>query len=262
MKHLISILLTFCALFNANAQSASELCESGRKAFVIGNFEEAKAYLTKAANMGEAKACGLLGLGYMSGCFESGRDLRSALQWATKGYSNSMLNPEPTCMGVLGMLGTATAESKKDWIENLPFLEHAYSHGFSPSNIGNLISVCYLLKGDKEKASEWAKKIQDIEKDEEDKDQYYMASAILSKIYLDKKDYSNALATARDAAVEGNPIAQYVMGRCQIKMDIFPEVGKRRVREAALYEYSPLVDINAFDEEIQKYYNSIKDKKF
>lgn len=262
MKRILSFFLFTCILLSTCAQSAFDLCETGRKAFVVGNFEEAKVYLTKAATMGEAKACGLLGLGYMSGCFESGQDLKTALQWVTKGYSNSMLNPEPTCMGVLGMLGTATANSKKDWIENLPFLEHAYTNGFTPSYIGNLISVCYLLKGDKDKAQEWATKIQEIEKNEEEKYQYFMASAILSKIYLEKKDYSNALAAARDAAVEGNPIAQYVMGRCQINLNIYPEIGRKRVKEAALYEYSTLVDINVFDEEIQKYYNSIRNKKF
>ncbi len=262
MKRILSFCMFVCITLCTYAQSASELCESGRRAFAVGNFEEAKVYLQKAANMGSSMACGLLGLGYISGCYESGQDLQSALSWATKGCSISMLDPDPTCMGVIGMLGTVTAENKKDWIENLKFLEYAYTNGFGPSHLGNLISVCYLLKGDIAKAQEWATKIQEIEKDEEDKDNYYMSSAILSKIMLDNKDYMNALMTARDAAVDGNPIAQYVMGRCQIQLDIYPEVGQQRVKNAALYDYSPISDINAFDEEIQKYYDSIKNKRF
>lgn len=262
MKRIFSILIFAIFFLFSYGQSASELCETGRKAFTIGNYEEAKAYLTKAANLGDTKACGLLAIGYMSGTFESGRDLQSALKWASTGYSHSLLNPEPACVGVIGWLGTTTANSKKEWIENVNLLEYAYTHGFSAPHIGNLISVCYLLKGDKTLAKEWALKIQEIEQNEEIKDDYYMASAILAKIMFDSKDYTNALVAARDAAINDNPIAMYVMGRCQIKLNIYPEVGQQRVRNAALYDYSPFFDIKAFDEEIQKYYNSIKNKKF
>lgn len=263
MKRILSFYIFVCITLCTYAQSASELCESGRKEFAVGNFEGAKVYLQKAANMGNSKACGLLGLGYMTGCYESGRDLQLAHSWATKGYSISMSDPDPTCAGVIGMIGTATAKNKKDWIKNLNVLEYAYTNGFSSSHIGNLISVCYLLKGDRAKAQEWATKIREIERDEEDKHNYYMSTAILSKIMLDNKDYMNALGTARDAAFDGNPIAQYVMGRCQIKLHIDPAAGQQRVKKAAFYDYnSPILDINAFDDEIQKYYNSIKNKRF
>lgn len=258
MKRIIFFIFSICVIISSYAQSASELCETGRKAYLNGNYEEALVYLQKAADIGSPQACGLLGIGYMYGEFGGVQDLSTAFKWAGKGYTLSQDNPDPISIGVLGILGTALADSNDKWVENLNLLEYAYSHDFSPSYIGNLISTCYLLKGDKIKAKEWASKIRDKEVDAEDRDDYYMASAIIAKILMDSGDYFNAMDASRDAASYGNPLALYVMGRCQIEMDVFPQIGKQRVKNAALYDYSPVVDIKAFDAEIQKYYNSIK----
>lgn len=262
MKRVFTLLLSICMTLSCLAQSAVDLCETGRQAFADGKFEEAKVYLTKAANMGNAKACGLLGLGYMSGLFHSGEDLNAAIRWANYGYTCNLIKPDPVCVGVIGLLGTSMAQNKKGWIDHMDLLEYAYENGFDSSNIGNRISVCYLLKGNKDKAMEWASRIKSIESKEDNKDDYYMSSAIISKIYLDRKDYANAIIEARDAAVYGNPIALYVMGKSQIKTDLYPAIGQNRVREAAQYDYNLISDINVFADEIQKYYNSIRNKKF
>lgn len=241
----------------------AEIGELGRRAFSQGRYQEAKDYLLKAANKKDPEACGYLGMGYMYGAFDEGQDLNKAMKWAQTGYYNSMPNPNGLCTGVMGIIGTTLAENKKQWLENLDYLEYAYDNGFPSSSIGNLISVSYLLKGDEKKAEDWARKIMALEETEEDKDDYYMASAILGKIQMDHKDYMNASVTVRNAASEGgNPLAEYVMGKCQIKMDIFPEVGQERVKAAATYDYYPAIDIKVFDDEIQKYYKSVKDKEF
>lgn len=257
MKKFFCLLISIIVGINCMmAQSLDELLQRGANAFVNGNYIEAKVYLEKAADMGSYTACGMLALGYMSGGFPEGQDLSMALRYATKGSYMK----DPTSLGALGMLGFHLAESKKDVVENIEFLDMAYEKGFSSPSVGNLICASYIVKGDKKTAEEWANKI--ISKEREDSSDFLMAKALLSKIQMDNKDFAAAMITAKNSANDGNPIAMYVLGRCLIKLGIQPENGRKLVKKAAMYDYVLFEDIKAFDEEIQKYYSSIISKKF
>ncbi len=259
MKRIILLLISavFC-LGITYAQTAEDLLQKGAYAIGDENYEEAKLYFEKAAELGSGEACGFLAVGYLHGIYEGGRNLSLASQWATKGAAKK----DGTSTYALGIMNFYMADSKKEKAESLDLLLFGYNNGAPAAYVGNLIAVCYLLKGKREDAKNWATIIKDKEKDEEDKDDYYTASAILAKILLDEKDYTSAMVEGLDAAKYGDPLAQYVVGRSQIKLDFYPSTGKNRVYKATQYKYIPFTDIDVFADEIQEYYNTIRYKEF
>ena len=135
------------------------------------------------------------------------------------------------------------------------------------------------------------------QKDEEHKYiEYYTACALLSKItYEEDSEDVNAMIYAQQTKDTSCPLGQYMMGRCQIEYNIFPNVGKQRVEKASNYQYNKKIyevctlnEIEAhtpgllllgadnvklltqnnyfalepFKEEISKYYNKIKNKSY
>lgn len=257
MKSIIVSLLSLFGSIGLYAQTAEDYLQKGEVALSEGYYEDSKAFLESAAELGSSRACGLLAMGYMTSIYSNERDLRNALQWASKGVSQG----DAICAGVIGIIKFNTSENIQQRLESLDALLYAYNNDFQLSYVGILISVCYILRGDEEQARKWAGKILKKDEDNEKKDDYYMAMALIAYLSLCEKDYVSAVTIAFDAMKEGNPLALYVAGRVQIQQNLYPSIGKQNVEKAVSYNYG-FWDIAVFKDEINDYYSSIKDKTF
>ena len=229
-----------------------------KKLYREGNYADAKSFYEHAAELGHLRACAELSLGYMDGKFSTKRDYNKAMEWAQKGIERN----DPYSLSAYGIILFKTSPSLNGKLQALDPLEKASKLKLLSVFEANILGVCYLLKGELDKALEWIERGLSIGEKSPDAS-YYIAKAILSKIYMDMDlgSLSDTLAVkhAEESANWDNPIGNYVLGRMLIENHIDSLQGLVLIEEALKYDYPRLIDIDIFRNEILEYYNYVKE---
>lgn len=261
MKRFYVTFITMCLHMLLFAQSPVNYSKYGWSAWSNENYEECKDLFEKGAKKGEAESMGGLAYVYMSGLLKEGRDIEKALYWARKGYELK----NGCAAAVVGLI---YCHSYNNYKEARPFLLFAYHNSFKTPHIGNLICASYIIDGDRESAKKWADEIYDAENDStDDLEDYAEVCSLLAKLAMDDKDYFTAMQYAEKSTkaflsdkAPYNPLAFYVLGRSQLSANVYPKQGWENVRIAANYEYKHYLIIHAFKDEIEQYWQTIKQK--
>ena len=240
--------------------------EKGILAYNNKNYVEALPLLKKAVQGGISEAYEPLIHMYAHGDYDgSGKgNYSEALRWTAMAintffnmeegagrkqlYAVVMSNYGPLCF----LVG--------DYKEAIDHMAEGLKNGRFPKDsfLMNVVAASYYKLGNVRNAKEFLK----MATETNSKNDYdsHVTNAILSKIYFDKQDYTNALILSEDAAKTGKvPLAAYVYGASLIKTNNHPNIGKQWVQAAAQYNYSGIIEINCFDNEIKQYWYTIRD---
>ena len=264
--------LFFVALVCANnlfAQSADvqkvvsdgyKAYERGIKAYNSGNYTQCLPDLQKAAECGIASAFDPLISLYADGDYDrSGKgNYQEALSYfhlAQEVYvRGDYLNKDLALLIMRNYIPLNFLTGNY-----LEVISDVDNRSFLPAYEMLQVSSSYLVLGNYSKATEWIGKALESARITHDEVSIHTANALLSKIELDKKNYSQAIDLSAEAASKGKvPLAAYVLGASLIQTNDRVELGKRWVKLAAEYDYNGIYEINSFEDEIKRYWNSIK----
>ena len=139
------------------------------------------------------------------------------------------------------------------------------SKGIIPKTPSIMLQVAasYMKLGNIAKAKEW---INDAKIEARNQNQQLVidyANMLSAKILFDNKDYDNAINLLQsENIVDAHPISAYVYGASLINTNNNPDIGKQWVKIASEYDYSGFLELNCFENEINQYWNSVKNKSF
>ncbi|MDE7420717.1 MAG: tetratricopeptide repeat protein [Muribaculaceae bacterium] len=262
------MLIFFSQGISAQTDSAKKAFERGMSAYNKERYSEAYADLKIAALGGVAEAFKPLielcsdgdydgsGIGNYQEAFSW--NLMAMNKYLEEGANNKNLGV--TCMMYYDPLCFLTG----DYQETIDHVLYGYGKG-TPRipYVMNQVAASYLKLGNISEAIDWLDSALNMAVEKKDNISIHTAKALLSKIYLDKEDYSHALELSKEAASEGKvPLAAYVYGVSLIKTNNHPDIGKKWVKLAAEYDYNSIFEINCFEDEIQKYWRTIMNKSF
>jgi len=253
---------------SAQSTSAKKAFEQGIAAYNKNKYVEAFPYLEQAALGGVLEAYKLLIKLYADGEYDGSGigNYKKALAWtvlAIDKYIDTGTNNRDlavTCMMYYDPLCFLAG----DYQETIDHATYGFKRGTpAHSYLMNQIAASYIMLDNIGEATEWLSKALDSAVEKNDNLSIHTAKALLSKIHLDKKEYTKALELSKDAATNGKiPLAAFVYGVSLIKTNNHPDIGKRWVKLAAEYDYNGIFEINCFEEEIGEYWRSIINTSF
>ncbi len=277
MKRIIvTITIALCGMVLLPTQKIAAQSTSDQKAFERGmvaynnkKFTEALPYLKQAATAGISGAYKPLVELYAKGDYNgSGKgNYKEAFTWLLIMAQRKYLD-EGSKDKELAVLCLAYYDPLcflfGDYKETIDHTTMAYKMGVPKTPyLMAQVAASYLKLGKISKANEWLDNAMLLATEKNDKYSIHTINAIRSKIALDKEDYFNAFKLSEDAASEGKvALAAYVYGVTLIKTKNHPEIGQKWVKLAAEYDYGGFFEINCFEGEIKRYWNTIKALSF